>query len=1648
MKLFELLTRIPVLTMIFNIVLYTAIPQSRLASTKLTYNIVYLSIMSLQSVVYYFAFHKEVLNMERSWNKMELLRLKMGKNGLQTKACIISELRVGDLVFLRGDTISPADIMVVDTSNQRHSEKIFHVSEKRITGDNKIMTKSAIRNLNPISNIKSSKSFTNLAAKQSCPDSAEKIIKKFSGNVEYDPPNSFVNFGGSFRLKNDPIVSRINSENMLFCGTKLYTSWIIGMVIYNGFYTKIMQRNYKQSLLGKDLLKFKKTVVYRFMDKVAVLCFISSLCFSFIFMIMMIFNSNHFEVLMVIHQASFSSLFFIQLGHQLSYAFELIPATMYIVYDLSCFLVCLQLQESVPKTLNIIKAKINGYIKAIMIRCKKKIPRSDRRGSMRKSTGMNTTKAARSKRGVLVRGAHRRVTLQSNIDQTSQGAIEYGGSPNASSKELDGVTPKHKGSSSSKTKIGRTVIGQLSDIGNSPNNHDYLKIIDFSIIPDLGAIDHVVLDKTDTLTTSQLEIVKFATLSRCYHLDCSKIPEKIIEIKTPGNNLAINDSQDEIIKESADYSEKSQEYLNEIIGDYKSEVCDEDSTWTEMLRNMDQPSYNLEVGGNGSNHHCGTFGFGGGGHSEESPTHRPTLNVSMVDDDRIKAPSTRGANLKDDLLSVSGNGSIAKKSFINLAPRLGGFNLTSMKSRTFIQKDGEDSSRGLHLPDLSQEKSDGVISDESDTFKMTLKPNKELPLNKFIRDVYFKREDIEQFFAMATLFNRFTLEGERTSKAQAIEDKAISDLIKHLGYVLSESKKNKDKDGSMGTEFRIKSTTTNHTVDYQIVGVNYFSHDRERASIVFMDMGAGGNEAFLLVKGIDRSMTSALNMNDKDKNVYRELSANYKAAGLKQLVYGIRKMEAEEVFSYRSTYVEILKSPRDQKEGFELLAQDLEKNLKFMGCFGIRDTICPEGLEFSYLLRSIGIKFSILSGDNKDNCLNVARTLELTKSGMEESELTFNIYNTTEVEIMNSMKRIIDQIYEDIKKLNQDEMKIATADIETDVDGKKVDMDMEMIKLKLFKSAGDNENDYNDDQQEILNYEIDPLSFRNLTKRTLLLNGECVNIIINSEFLLCQFRSILLFCSSIVGYSMQPSHKATIVKLLRSQNNVVLAVGDGFNDIRMIREANIGVQLMNSDVPVVFSDMVVGSIGILSKVMFSKAVNFHQNLTQSVLMISWINFTQVGLYFIFYYLGSLYSDIYLPLLKIERLIMAVLISFICIWDSLYSEGLMSQMPIFYREQTLVKTYFVLLLLAELMASLVEVTFVVIFFIFYLNELMDSTGKPVGIRYFENFIIIVSSVNACFKIWLLRWGNSIGINIVIGAIAIGVVPAAYAFSFTSMSDTSTDFWFLVSDSTSLLSLLICIAIPCCCAYLINLILKTLYKSFLMIHQYKLDRLTKNIPERRNTKRLNTSELRAFFQEQLKDVLLRNTVGRFQVTTLISLVRKFNSALKTKASTSIIKIISVDLFNFQVGLERYTNRIIERVDRRKFRLYLMRFMRKFSAFQIIVYLMVYSGAMAVGLSSANFRAVGMLDTTIPYLIVFLIVLLYVNRSPVFNNRQYGWLVAIGVFSACLTLILSIISHNRFELNMVDLYNLRLWFTVSFEMIDSFMFAGTHLIIRLLW
>lgn len=78
-------------------------------------------------------------------------------------------------------------------------------------------------------------------------------------------------------------------------------------------------------------------------------------------------------------------------------------------------------------------------------------------------------------------------------------------------------------------------------------------------------------------------------------------------------------------------------------------------------------------------------------------------------------------------------------------------------------------------------------------------------------------------------------------------------------------------------------------------------------------------------------------------------------------------------------------------------------------------------------------------------------------------------------------------------------------------------------------------------------------------KKSLLVEGESLRMILLDESLKAAFLKISKDCESVVCCRVTPKQKALVVRLIKeSLKKITLAIGDGANDVNMIQEAHIG----------------------------------------------------------------------------------------------------------------------------------------------------------------------------------------------------------------------------------------------------------------------------------------------------------------------------------------------------------------------------------------------------------------------------------------------------------------------------------------------------------
>lgn len=328
--------------------------------------------------------------------------------------------------------------------------------------------------------------------------------------------------------------------------------------------------------------------------------------------------------------------------------------------------------------------------------------------------------------------------------------------------------------------------------------------------------------------------------------------------------------------------------------------------------------------------------------------------------------------------------------------------------------------------------------------------------------------------------------------------------------------------------------------------VNLAKTGRNRFSILLKDMKTGNLK--LYVRGTDESMRKLIHF-ENGVGAYENSILFNKFNGYKSIVFGSKDVSKEQGEDLRQKYASIMKSNLDQDIKLKKLAKSLENELEFEGVVGFDNSLKEGAGETVENFKKMGLNVHILSGDNLEHCLMSAQTLGLITSSKEIGYFNLDFQN---VEIgTGQIRRVLDTIK----------------------------------KLVVMKDTSFNRISSRETYRE-----------NTVRQLKLIIKGKTIELINNDKYLLEHFRFILEFTQTVVGYEFTPGNKQQLVDLFKSLERVSIACGDGYNDVLMLKTANIGIQVRSLHISIQFGDLIADNLFPISRLCSDYCRNWNQNM--------------------------------------------------------------------------------------------------------------------------------------------------------------------------------------------------------------------------------------------------------------------------------------------------------------------------------------------------------------------------------------------------------------------------------------------------------------------
>jgi phospholipid-transporting ATPase len=398
-------------------------------------------------------------------------------------------------------------------------------------------------------------------------------------------------------------------------------------------------------------------------------------------------------------------------------------------------------------------------------------------------------------------------------------------------------------------------------------------------------------------------------------------------------------------------------------------------------------------------------------------------------------------------------------------------------------------------------------------------------------------EELEDFTLCMALCH--TVVPERDADNQLVyqtespEEVALVEVAAENGYRLVERTQQEIVLERHGEELR-----------YRLLCTFYHSSVRRRMSVV---VERPDGRITLFSKGDDTVINERLTLLSADQDVeaqqratdFRHLS-EYRREGLRTLVLAKRELTRTLFESWCDRHDSVVSGNSDVVRQERLFAayEMLETKFDLLGVTAIEDQLQPEVPEtIDFLLRA-GIRVWVLTGDNRETAVNIGFSCKLFTPEMD----------LVVIDDCATSEFCLDQLRSAMATHVLPRRAASAPDVTL----------ANILRRQRLDSVGilDPEHAAAMEDFSLHSNQTRPLG--------LVISGAALSfaLVDHLELLLDIFRS----CRAVICSRATPKHKALIIRAVKlAEDRVVLAIGDGANDVSMIQEANVGVALFGKE---------------------------------------------------------------------------------------------------------------------------------------------------------------------------------------------------------------------------------------------------------------------------------------------------------------------------------------------------------------------------------------------------------------------------------------------------------------------------------------------------
>ncbi|WFD00187.1 P-type phospholipid transporter [Malassezia yamatoensis] len=251
----------------------------------------------------------------------------------------------------------------------------------------------------------------------------------------------------------------------------------------------------------------------------------------------------------------------------------------------------------------------------------------------------------------------------------------------------------------------------------------------------------------------------------------------------------------------------------------------------------------------------------------------------------------------------------------------------------------------------------------------------------------------------------------------------------------------------------------------------------------------------VLCKGADTVILPRLAANQAIDTTLAQLE-NYAAEGLRTLCIAKREIDYETYRAWAEKYEVAAASLQNRAAQLDAVAEELEQHLTLVGATAIEDKLQEGVPETIATLQNAGIKIWVLTGDRQETAINIGYSCRL----ISESMSLLIVNEGSAEETTNAIHQQLETVHEQLAEAGGMQEDLALV-----IEGRSL--------------------------QHALHSDVAPL-----------------------------FLELASVCKAVICCRVSPLQKALVVEMVKAYTtSILLAIGDGANDVGMIQAAHVGI---------------------------------------------------------------------------------------------------------------------------------------------------------------------------------------------------------------------------------------------------------------------------------------------------------------------------------------------------------------------------------------------------------------------------------------------------------------------------------------------------------